>query len=427
MKKNIIAAGMIGEILEWYDFTLYGFFAPVLAALFFPSHNPFLSILATFGGFAAGYLLRPVGGFLFGHFGDRIGRKKVLAYTLILMSAPTVLIGLLPTYQSIGILAPILLVLLRLIQGLSCGGEYTGSMIFLYEHAPEHRQGLFSSLAVMGSFIGGMFSVAAVGITTATMSTMTLHAFGWRLPFLFAIFTAIIGFYIRMKIADTPVFEQIKRQGNIIRIPLADILKQHKRKLFNIMGINVQVAVLSYIILIYAPTYLTKFVGLTLTQVMLLNIITISSIFVTVPLFGILADKIGAKPILIFSAIGTILATYPSYILFTTGNFELVLLGEVIFALLISSTMATGPKIMAGMVPAKLRYSSVSIGHGICDSMFGGTAPLIATLLINNTNNILSPAYYIILASLFTLFIVVQLQDKSREFSFETSDELISS
>lgn len=418
MKKKVIAAGVIGEVLEWYDFTLYGFFAPILATLFFPTHDPFLSLLATFGGFAAGYLTRPLGGFVFGHLGDRWGRKRALALTLVLMAIPTFLMGLLPTYQDIGIWAPLLLILLRLLQGLSCGGEYTGSIIFLYEHAPKKRQAFFSSLAIMGSFMGGLLSVAAITITTASLSQESLYAWGWRIPFLLGIFTAAIGFYTRLKVNETPIFEQVQKQGETIPIPFTQIFKTHKLTLMSIMGINIQVDVLSYVAVVYMPTYLIKIVGLPINEVMMLNMFLISTVMLTLPLFGILADRIGAKNLLTIAATGIMLMAYPVYHLFMQIHVGYIVIGEFIFGLFMAMGMASTPKIAASLAPPHLRYSTVSIAHGMCVALFGGTAPLIVTFLIDTTGNAMTPAYYIIMTTIITLLFALRL--KTRKHSMLT-------
>lgn len=413
MKKKVIAAGVIGEVLEWYDFTLYAFFAPVLATLFFPTHDPMLSLLATFGGFAAGYLTRPLGGIIFGHLGDRFGRKNTLAFTLLLMAIPTFLMGLLPTYQDIGIWAPALLIFLRLLQGLSCGGEYTGSIVFLYEHSSIKHQGFFSSLAIMGSFMGGLLSISAIGITTAVLSHDALYTWGWRLPFLLGIVTAIIGFYMRLKVAETPIFEQIKKQGDIVRIPLMHIFKIHKRVLFMIMGLAIQVDAMSYIIIVYMPTYLTKIIGLPMGNALMLTMTTIITIILTLPLFGAITDKIGSKALLMISSVGVMLVAYPVYTLFLQHQFEYILIGELIFGFFIAMSMAASPKIIASMVPAHLRYSTISLGHGMGVALFGGTAPLIVTFLIDKTSSPLAPAYYIIITAIITLFVVLKLKSGS--------------
>lgn len=414
MKKQTIAAGVIGEVLEWYDFTLYAFFAPVLATLFFPTHDPMLSLLATFGGFAAGYLTRPLGGIIFGHLGDRFGRKNTLAFTLLLMAIPTFFMGLLPTYEDIGIWAPTLLILLRLLQGLSCGGEYTGSIIFLYEHSSIKHQGFFSSLAIMGSFIGGLLSILAITMTTAVMSHESLYAWGWRLPFLFGILTAFIGFYTRIKVAETPIFEQIKKQGEIVRIPVMDVFKRHKRILFMIMGLALQVDAMSYIIIVYMPTYLTKIIGLPMANALMLTMVAIITVISTLPLFGTITDRIGSKALLIISSIGVMLVAYPVYTLFLENQLEYILVGELIFGIFIAMSMAASPKIIAGMIPPHLRYSTISLGHGIGVALFGGTAPLIVTFLIDKTSSPLAPAYYIIMTAIMTLFVALKLKSGTR-------------
>jgi len=411
MKKRIIAAGMVGEILEWYDFTLYGFFTPILATLFFPAHDPILSLLATFGGFAAGYLTRPLGGAVFGHLGDRWGRKNALAFTLLLMAVPTFLMGLLPTYQAIGIWAPVLLILLRLLQGLSCGGEYTGSIVFLYEHSPVKHQGFFSSLAIMGSFIGGLLSIAVVSVTTMLLNEESLYAWGWRIPFLLGILTAILGFYTRLKVDETPTFEKIKQKGDLVRIPLMQSFTKYKHIILTIMCINIPVDVLSYVILIYMPTYLTKIIGWPMADVMMLNMLFLMTIMLTLPLFGAVADKIGGKYLLIISSVGVMFLAYPVYNLFMQEKLKYILVGEVIFGLFIAMGMAATPKIAANLAPAQLRYTTISIAHGMCVALFGGTAPLVVTFLIDKTGNALTPVYYIIMTTIITVLFVFRLKN----------------
>lgn len=412
MKKRIITAGMIGEVLEWYDFTLYGFFAPILATLFFPNHDPMLSILATFGGFAAGYFMRPIGGVFFGHLGDRYGRKKVLALTLVLMAIPTFCMGLLPTYANIGMYAPALLIFLRMLQGFSCGGEYTGSIIFLYEHANDNRRGFFSSLAIMGSFVGGLLSVAAIGITTSSMTHQHLLAWGWRIPFLVGIITAIIGFYVRLKVSDTPVFEDLKNRAKLVSTPIKNIFLQHKKTLLTVAGINIQCAVLSYIVLMYLPTFLTTIAHIPMPKAMMLNLTFILTMMSSIPLIGFLSDKVGGKSLLLIAAVGTVSLTYPMYHLFLQSHVHLMFIGEIIFALLTATGMAAAAKIMNNISSPELRYSCVSVGHGICDCIFGGTAPFVATLLVHKMHTPIAPAYYIVTAAMITLLIALRFKDK---------------
>jgi len=298
--KNVVA-GCVGNVLEWYDFALYGFFAPVIAKLFFPSDDQITGLLATFGIFAVGFLMRPVGAVIFGILGDKLGRKKALEISVVMMAVPTTLIGVLPTYESVGILAPILLTIIRLIQGISVGGEFTGSISYVVENAPHppNRRGFYSSWTVFSLLGGILLGSAIASIVTGVFTDAQVQSFGWRLPFLLGLVIGLIGLYLRVGLDESPAFKKMKEAGELSKRPIIDAFKFHWKQILIVIGATCVGSVNFYMIFVYLTTFLSTETHVDLSTALEINTVSMIILMVITPIMGFFSDKIGRKPLLI--------------------------------------------------------------------------------------------------------------------------------
>ncbi|MBP9726043.1 MAG: MFS transporter [Gammaproteobacteria bacterium] len=401
-KKNVYLASIIGEVLEWYDFSLYSFLSPILVVLFFPKEHPVAGLLGVFAIFAAGFISRPIGGLLFGWLADRRGRKAAFFASLALMAIPTFLMGCLPTFESVGFLAPACLLILRLLQGLSCGGEFSISMIFLSEHASKENYFFSGSLAWMGNMIGAL--VASVVIMAISFHHEFLMHFGWRLPFFLGGIIAVAGIYLRLKTAETPVFIELNKK-NQIKKDRWYFVKKHKKVMLKIFLLNAPLAALSYVGVAYFPTYLSKFVGMPLDWSFLIITLLIVGLIILIPICGCLADKVGGWRIYRWAIVSLVLFSFPVYGLLSVGHswfaYGLAIVLFIISGALIKSVT---PGISVQLAPLEDRAVVMSFSYNVTYCLIGGTAPLLMSYLITQTHFLLFPAVYIVFFALLTLF-----------------------
>ncbi len=413
--KKAVTAGAIGNFVEWYDYSVYGFFATVIASQFFPSDDPVASLLATFAVFAVAFFMRPVGAFVFGHYGDTIGRRNTLAAAIILMGVATLMIGLLPSYAQIGVLAPILLVVARLLQGFSAGGEWSGSAAFMVEYAPENKRGLYGSWQQF-SIVAGLLVGSGMGaLLGAILSDDALNAWGWRIPFILGMVVALVGLYLRMRVEDTPAFRIIEEKNEVTEAPVKESLTAHGGESITAIGFTVAWTVSYYILLTYMPTYVSQTLGLPLTQALLSNAIGLVVLMTLIPFTAALSDRIGRKPLLITFSILIALLTYPLFLLASTKVLFFIVIAQVLFGLIISLFSGPGPAALVEMFPTNVRYSALGVSYNLAVAAFGGTAPFIATYLISRTGSNLAPTFYLIMAAVITLFFVSRMKETSRE------------
>ncbi len=416
LNKRSLIAGFSGNVLEWYDFTVYGFFATVIGAQFFPHEDKVVQLIAAFGVFAAGYLMRPIGGIIFGNIGDKKGRKKALTISILFMAIPTTLVGLLPTYESIGWVAALLLVILRLLQGLSVGGEFTGSISFLVEKAPANRRGFYGSWSTFGVFGGMLLGAGLAAIITSVLSVQQLHSYGWRIPFLLGAVIGVVGLLLRKGMDEGKVFAEMKKDKNSSKLPLAEFWANYKLQSLKIILISWAFGVSVYLLFIFLPSYLHTFHHVKLSDALSAHTMAIVFLMLLIPVFGHLTDKLGRKTVLLMSLIGFVIFTYPLFALMFNNTFYAVLSAMLAFAVLEAVFQAVMPALMTEMFPARVRYTGLSVSYNISLAIFGGTTPLISTWLIKiSGGDVWMPAYYLIatcLVAIITTFFIPETYKK---------------
>lgn len=389
--------------MEWFDFAVYGYLAATIGSVFFPSQDPTVSLLSSFAVFGVAFFARPLGGFFFGPLGDKIGRHRTLAIVILLMSGSTFAIGLIPGYDSLGILAPILLVLARLMQGFSAGGEFGGASTFMAEYSPDNRRGYLVSWLEFSTLIGFLLGATTATLLTAGLSEEAMSSWGWRIPFLLAGPLGAIGLYMRLRLEDTPQFKALESSGEVSNSPLRETLTQHWKPILLCGGFVIIQNVGFYIILTYMPTYLFNNLGFDRTTAFLATAITLLVEMACIPFVGSLSDRVGRKPLLIGSCVGFILLTYPAFLLISQGGLLNAVLGQATLGVLHGLFIGTSMAALAELFPTRVRYGAFSIGYNISVAIFGGFAPFVATYLIFATGSTFAPAFLVIAAAVASL------------------------
>ena len=397
--RKAIAASAIGNATEWFDYGLYAYGVSYIAAAIFPGDPASATLLALMT-FAVSFLVRPLGGMVWGPLGDRLGRKQVLAITIILMSGATLCVGLVPSYAAIGIWAPVLMVALRIVQGFSTGGEYGGAATFMAEYAPSRRRGLLGSFLEFGTLAG--FSLGALlmlGFSLA-LTPEQMGDWGWRLPFLVAAPLGIVGIYLRSRLQDTPVFRELEESGEReeqATTALKDVVLKYWGPILRLGGLVVALNVVNYTLLTYMPTYLETSIGLSTDTSLVVPIIGMLAMMVFLPFAGLLSDRIGRKPMWWASLIGLFIAGVPMFMLMSTSVAGAVI-GFAVLGLLYVPQLATISAMFPAMFPTQVRFAGFAIAYNVSTSLFGGTAPAVNDWLVNATGDNLVPAYYMMLA-----------------------------
>jgi MFS transporter, MHS family, shikimate and dehydroshikimate transport protein len=380
---QIVGASVIGTMIEWYDFLLYGTAAAlVFNKLFFPSFDPFVGTLAAFGSYAVGFVARPLGGAIFGHFGDRIGRKTMLMLTMMIMGAGTFLIGCLPTYKQIGVWAPITLIGLRLLQGIGIGGEWAGATLMVIEHAPHGKRGFFGSLVQVG-FPLGVATSTGIFLFVTQMPEADFLNWGWRIPFLISIVLVGVGLFIRLRLSETPAFKRIQHRQALAHRPLLEVIAQQPKAFFIAVGMKVSEVAWVYVLTVFSIVYATSKLGL--PRSVILNGIVAAAILelLTIPLFGALSDRIGRKPMYIVGALVSAAIAFPIFWMLGTRDPALILIAIAVAMSITHGTMF-GPQAayMPELFGTRIRYSGASLGCQISAAISGGFSPIIAAALL---------------------------------------------
>ncbi|MFP3202721.1 MAG: MFS transporter [Sulfolobus sp.] len=421
VKVSIAAA--TGIAFEFYDFLIFGFVSNILATLFFPSKNQITSLLATFAAFATGFAGRPLGAIVFGHLGDRIGRKVTLILTMTLMGLSSLFTGLLPTYATIGILAPTLLTTLRFLQGFSLGGEFGGGITLTSEFADPPSRAFYVGIAQSAQGLGPLLATGLIFIFSSIMSPPSFAATGWRILFVIGAFIAVIGVIIRLKISESPVFKRIKFKGEISKVPLAEAFKHYWRKILLGLGFIVGGTTLTYATGVFASSYLETVIGVPSKVVSLALVIGYIVETACIVLFARIADKIGRKPMMIGTAIGLLIFVYPYFYLISTGLFPFIVLAQVIYAIIASLGTGAYATALTELFPTKVRYTALSFDYHVGVAIFGGTTPFIATYLIFTTGYRLAPVFWGMAGMLVTLIAYIKYKE-TRGTIFEGQEKV---
>jgi MHS family proline/betaine transporter-like MFS transporter len=406
--RRIIAAGMIGNVLEWYDFAVYGYFATAIGRHFFPHEDAVAQLLSAFGVFAIGYVMRPVGGAVVGHIGDRFGRRAALTFSVAAMAIPTFLIGLLPGYATLGVAAPIALTLLRMVQGLSVGGEYTSSMVFLVEHAPDGRRGVMGALAAGGAG-GGTLLGSAVGASfAASMSNAALDAWGWRIPFLLGLVVGIAGYLLRRHVLETAPPERRKRA------PMLETLSDHWRIVLGFAGLSMFNAVGFYVGFVYLVSWLQTADGIAPARALEINSLSMAIMLPAVIATGFLTDRVGRKPILLLACILGFVGAIPIFLLLNQPSALSAQLGQLGLVAMIGLYGGTLPVFMVEAAPLPVRCTAVALGYNITFGVIGGFTPLVAAWLVDRSGDEIAPAFLIMAAAAVTFLTVLRFRETYR-------------
>lgn len=396
VRRGVIA-GVAGNVLEWYDFALFGFFARQIGTHFFPAHDPTASLIAAFGTFAAGFIMRPAGGALFGWVGDRFGRKQALIWSVMAMAFPSFFIGVLPSTERIGLAAPVLLLVFRLLQGLAVGGEYGASAVFLVEGAEPGRRGWMGSWGPVGAFAGTLLGSAAGAIVNAAMAPEAVMAWGWRVPFILGLGVGLGGLAIRRY-----YIERVPHQAPS-RSPLGEAFRSHWRTMLHLVALVAGLAVGFYTTFVYAATWLAQVAQVPARIALGINTLAMALSLAVSLATGWLSDRVGRRPVLIAWGAGLALLGYPLMALMARGEVGSIVAGQVGLALLVAAGSGALPATMAELAPWRVRCTVVSVAHNLGMALLGGTTPLVGAWLVGRSGHPLAPAVYLAAAGVVSL------------------------
>lgn len=417
LEKKVLIASLIGSSIEWFDYFLYGTVAAlVFNQMFFHSDDPAVGLMLAYASFALAFFIRPLGGVIFSHIGDKIGRKKTLVLTLSLMGGATVLMGFLPTYDNIGAAAPILLIILRLIQGIGLGGEWGGALLLAVEYAPKNRRGFFGSIPQMGVTIGMLLGTLALSIMTLLPEEAFL-SWGWRVPFILSSLLVFFGLWIRKGIDETPSFKKAKEKGEIAKIPFVETMRSHWKEVLIAVGAKVVETAPFYIFGTFIVSYATTQLGFSRTVT--LSAVTIATIITTIliPIMGRLSDKIGRKKLYVGGTVLMMLYAFPYFWLLHQGSAVLLVVATILgLGIIWAPITAVLGTMFSEIFKSNVRYTGITLGYQIGAALAGGTAPLVATALLNAYDNSYVPvALYIMLAAAISLIAIASVRDRSNQ------------
>ncbi len=421
--RKVVISGMIGNALEWYDYALYAQFSVIIGSTFFPESS--YTKIWTFAVFAAGFVVRPLGGILFGQIGDRFGRRIALVIGILMMAIPTAGIGLLPSYESIGILAPIILILIRLAQGFSLGGEFSGCIAYIVEHSPPKSRGLAGSSTFVSMCLGMMLGLIVANLFRYLLSQEALVAWGWRVPFIMGLGIGLVGLYIRTHLSESPIYKAAKANGALSPTPLRETVKNYWREVLMAVIIYINVTAPFYTTTVFIKEYMIN-LGYENTQGVFISSVILAVLIITFPISAYASDRIGRKPILIWSSVALVVSIYPIFLALHTMNYGIAILSQVIFSAIVGAYMGPVPTLLVELFPTKVRFTGVAISYNLSAAIFGGTAPMVGTLLHKITGEQISLAYYLTALAVFTLSCLHFCKETYKSSLSDDSTHLIS-
>ncbi|MBY0379821.1 MAG: MFS transporter [Burkholderiales bacterium] len=388
-----IIASLIGNTLEWFDYTLYAYFATVISALFFPNHGLYVGMLMTFATFTVGLAARPIGGIIFGYIGDKYSRKKMLFITMLLMSIPTLCIGMLPTYDSIGVLAPIILVTLRILQGVALGGEFGASCVYLYESAEQNKRSFYGSLPLTGVGLGLVLSASTVFLIESIFTKEEVYDFAWRIPFFISVFGAIIALYIRSSLLETIDFIEAKLNKSLVQNPIYELFKNYKYSLLKLFAIFLTTQVSFFVVFIFGKSMMIEFLSYSNETAGKFNLLTVVSYTVSTFVSGYISSKINKRSIILFGIIGIFFSAYPFILSLQSGNLYNILFMSMLLGIFIGMTESLLNPLVAEEFPVSIRATGISFCWNFTSIAFGATAPLLSMWAIKNIAGVDSVAW----------------------------------
>lgn len=413
--RRAVLACAAGQAFEIFDFVIYGFFAVAIGRAFFPSSDPAASLLASFATFAVGFLFRPIGALVIGYYGDRFGRRKALVVTVGLMACATGITGLIPSYAAIGLWAPILLVICRMFQGFSTGGEWGGAAAFLVEHAPAGRRGLIGSFQQAATAIGAMGATFSAAILSSSMSSENFFSWGWRVPFLIGFVLGPIGYYLRTRVAETPAFQRAVETQAIKRMPIAEALSAHGGMFLAGFGLSIIGCVINYVFLVFLPSFASQTLKIDLSYALWSTALAGTLYLVLTPIVGHYSDRVGRKPMLFACSLLAVIMAYPLFLFLATyPSFWGMLVVQAIAQAVLTLYTGVISTILSEMFPTNIRYTALSVSYGFAVAIFGGFAPYISTFLVRITGDVLAPSYYVIAAGIVSGIAVLFVRERHR-------------
>lgn len=413
--RRVIVASLIGTSLEWYDFFIYGTAAAlVFNTIFFPEFDPLVGTLLAFATYAVGFVARPLGGVLFGHYGDKLGRKNVLVITLLLMGIATFAIGAMPTYTTIGVWAPILLVALRFLQGLGLGGEWGGAVLMTLESGDPQRRGLNASWPQVGVPIGLLLANGALSLMGAVTTEAAFESWGWRVPFLLSGVLVIVGLWIRLTISESPLFRELEVSDKKVRAPIVDVVRLYPKQVLLAIGARVGVDVAFYTFVLFITTYVVTYLGLPSSYALNAVLIAAGCQVLLIPWFGTLSDRLGRRPVYLFGAIGAAIWVFVFFAMLDTGSYVMIVLATVVALVLHAAMYGPQASFIAEMFPTKVRYTGASMGYQLAGIVGGALAPIIAVALLDRYDTSLVVSLYVVLTLAITTVCVLAAPETSK-------------
>ncbi|MFD4420286.1 MFS transporter [Agromyces sp. NPDC058484] len=412
--RKVMTASAIGHFVEWFDFAVYAYAAPVIAMLFFPDSDPAAALLAVFAIYAVGFVARPIGAFLLGNLGDRFGRKRVLASVILVMGVSTTCIGLLPTYAAIGVFAPMLLIVLRMLQGLSAAGETIGSNSFVAEHSPIARRGFNVGLVYTWSNLPPVIAALLVLALTNLLTADAYETWGWRVPFLLGAPLAVVGLYIRSRVDESPAFLEMRESRQVESAPIRAVFREQWRNMLVCFSIAAVASLGYYSLTGYFYSYMTVTIGLDSSAALISNSVALLITFVTVPISAWVSDRIGRRRMLLIAGLFGAAVAVPAYLIVGVATLGAAIVSQGLLGLALGLFFGPAGPAFVELFPARVRYTGASISYNLAFTIFGGTAPLVATWLIGLTGSTIAPAWYVVAVSVFALVVMLGMPETNR-------------